>query len=141
MLSLSHLAAHRGRQRFALVLLVLGLLLVPVQCSLGLHSIFIASPSLIAVNPMPESQHRHPADHHAPRASDASDGPRSSASEQRTPSPITSVIVDHMYTVALSRFVTSVGSIATSLPLVIGIPPVPDAMSVTPESPPPREIV
>lgn len=137
MLSLSHLAAHRG----ALVLLVLGLLLVPVQCSLGLHSIFIASPSLIAGTPMPESQHWHPADHHAPRASDASDSPRSSASEQRTPSPITSVIVDHMYTVALSRFVASVGSIATSLPLVIGIPQVPDAMSVTPESPPPREIV
>lgn len=140
MLSVSRLAAHRGRQRFALVLLVLGLLLVPVQCSLGLHSIFIASSSLVAAAPMPETPHRHPADHHALRASDAPDGPRSSAPEQRTPSPITPVIVDHPYTVALSRFVTGVDLITASLPLVIGMTPAPDAVSVTPEIPPPREI-
>lgn len=140
MLSVSRLAEQRGRQHFALVLLVLGLLLVPVQCSLGLHSIFIASSSLIAATPVAETPHHHSADQHAPPASDAPDGPRSSASEQRSPSPVTSMIVDHLYTVALSRFVASVGSIATSLPLVIGMPPVPDAVSVTPESPPPRDI-
>lgn len=140
MLSASHLAAHRRREFFAPILLVLGLFLVPVQCSLGLHSIFIASSSLVAATPAHETPHRHAAADTVAHASDASDGLRTSASEQRMPVPITPVIVDHPYTVALSRFVTGVDLLTASLPLVIRMTPAPDAVSVAPEIPPPREI-
>lgn len=143
MFSASHLTTHRRRQRFALVLLVLGLLLVPVQCSVGLHSIFTASSSLVVATPVPETPHQLASDHDAAHdrdASDASDGLRSSAPEQRTPVPITSLLVDHPYSVAISRFVASVDFLTAHLPLVIVMMLTPDAVSVAPEPPPPREI-
>lgn len=149
--------ARIGRPTPALVLIALGLMLVPVQCSVGLHSIFVAATSPAAGSPVDESHQQHAANHHASHASDAPDGSTtrpiapwppltlaepvgSSASEQRPPSPVTSATIDHPYTVALGRVVSGVDTLSAHLPVLIVITLAPDALAIAPELPPPRMV-
>ena len=145
MLSALRMAVRSGRQTGTLALSVLGLVLVPVQCSLGLHSIFVAATVLAAASPAHDVRHQHADNHHAAHSSDSPDGPvtraeqgRSSAPEQSTPSPLKSATVDHPYTVALSRFGPSVDLLDALLPLLSVTTPAPDGMAIAPELPPPR---
>lgn len=143
--SVPRMAARIRRRTFTLALIVVGLLLVPVQCSLGLHSIFVAATVFAAASPPHEPEHQHAANHHAAHASDGPDGPvtgfehgRTSASEQSTPSPVKSATVDHPYTIALSRVVPNVEQIHSRLPLLGVTTLAPDGMAIAPELPPPR---
>jgi len=163
MLSTLRVAARSGRLTPVLVLATLGLLLVPVQCAQGVHSIFVPAitPAFAAPVDQPHHQHAaHPVDHHAAGMGEVRDGPttlalstprmtfpfslaapvRTSAPERSTPSPVQSAMIDHPYTAAMSRSIPSVDPLSMHLrPLVI-TPLAPDAIGLAPDHPPPRSV-
>lgn len=158
MLSALRIAARIGFQTSTLGLIVLGLTLIPVQCSLGLHSIFVAAPSPVAAAPAHETHQQHAAGHHGSQADDAPADPmspsvqaqprvmlagqaRAPASEQSTPSPVPTATVDHPYTVALGRVIPGVDLLEVHLRPLILTTLAPDAMAIAPDPPPPRAVI
>jgi hypothetical protein len=151
-----------GRPTPVLALLALGLLLIPVQCAKGLHSIFVAASSPAGAAAV--EAHRRHAEHAAHDAGsnsshkggtvDGSTAPvqpkprtplvpassvRSAIPERSSPAPVRSAMADHPYTIALSRAVSTVGPPITHVAPLMSAPLAPDAIVVAPEPPPPRD--
>ena len=143
MLSVPRTAALSGNLTPILVLIVLGFLLVPVQCPQGLHSIFVPanSPAVAAaVNP-PHHQHaEHPGGHHAAAGGEARGSPISSASQRSTPSPVQSATIDQPYAVAMSRSTLGMEPLSVHLQPLLFTPLAPDTIGVAPDPPPPRSV-
>lgn len=151
-----------GRPIPVLALLALGLLLILVQCTKGLHSIFVAAGSPSVAAAAAETHHRHAErvghgagsmTSHGDEALDGTTAPappmqrtlpvpassvRSSVPERSTPAPVRSILADHPYTIALSRAVSTVGPPITHIAPLASTPLAPDAIALAPEPPPPR---